>query len=170
MQRLFHAGADQARIDEAEAVLQQELREYEATLLQAVAEVENSLADIHYGRERLDRIRDAAEASGEAYRALSAAFDDGLIDVRDLIQAERAYFDQRTEVLFAENSMAKAAVALYAATAGGDVPAPPESSTPSGIQVEEYPHRSLPSQVLSRTFSLNRDDRQSAEWRVFGGE
>lgn len=151
--RLFHAGADRARVAEQKAYLQQDLRTYEAAVLTAINEVEDALSDLHYGRKRKQLLDEAARSSSSASTRIQEAYAFGLVDVGDLLRALEEDFEIQTENLFARNLLAKGSVRLYKATGGGQLPLPPEE-TPENLIATENKGLLRP---LSLLFSLGSD-------------
>ncbi|MCB1096058.1 MAG: TolC family protein [Verrucomicrobiae bacterium] len=151
--RLFHAGADRARVAEQEAYLQQDIRSYEATVLTAINEVEDALSDLHYGRLRKQLLDEAARASSSASSRIREAYSFGLVDVGSLLRALEEDFQIQTEHLFARNLLAKGSVRLYKATGGGQLPLPPDE-TPENLIATRNKGLLRPLSVL---FSLGSD-------------
>jgi outer membrane protein, multidrug efflux system len=160
--RLFHAGADRARVAEQEAFLQQDIRSYEAAVFSAINEVEDALSDLHYGRLRKQLLDEAAQASSSASSRIREAYAFGLVDVGSLLRALEEDFDIQTERLFARSLLAKGSVRLYKATGGGQLPLPPDE-TPENLVATENKGLLLPLSVL---FSLGSDRNYTLHTRA----
>jgi len=156
VKRLFHAGADRSLIAEQEAKLEMEARTYESTIYTAIMETENALAELHFERRREARLYEAIAASKGAYDSLKEGFQDGLIDVRDLLRAQDELYALRLERLFAQNALAKAATRLYKCVGGGSIPAPP-ALLKSAEEKINYKKPTINLPALSRIFSINGD-------------
>lgn len=122
--RIFQHGADQARIKEQEAGLERELAVYEETVLNAVAEVEESLAGWHFEKKALRKLGGAqsdyvktAEMMEESYRA-------GLVDLRRLLNARQDALDTGDEEAASRGRTAAHSVRLFKALGGGELATP----------------------------------------------
>lgn len=153
--RIFHAGADKARVAEQDALLQQTIRLYESAVYQAMNEVNDALADLHYGYQRRESLDDAVLSSANASRRVRDAYRSGLVDISKLLRVVEEDFEIQTEHLFARNLLAKASVRLYKATGGGQLPLPPKE-TPINLVATEVPGDYRPLSVL---FSLGADEK-----------
>jgi NodT family efflux transporter outer membrane factor (OMF) lipoprotein len=103
-----------ARRDEAEA-------SYQQTVLQALEDVENSLAG--YGRDQQERERLAAAVAAEA-RAVDLAdsrYRAGLDNFLAVLDAQRTLRDGEDRLAAAQTRVAVSAVAVYKALGGGDI-------------------------------------------------
>ncbi|MEM9413132.1 MAG: TolC family protein [Planctomycetota bacterium] len=154
LKRLVNPERERARIREQEALLQREIRTYERTLVTASAEVENAIVDVNSAYDQIAAISKAVESNQVAYEKLVSGYSKGLVDVRDVIRIRTSYFDTRTELIFAQNLLAKSTVQLFKAIGGIDVPPIPAHMVPSDYGVTESDNSSP---FLSWLLSLNRD-------------
>lgn len=124
VQRIFHGGADRARIAEQKAILRQAELSYNEAILRAVMEVENALAEMYFERKQLAKLSEAETAAKTSVNALHAAFEDGLLDLRDLLRAEQELAEIRLAQVFSKRSLARSSVELFKAVGGGKLPNP----------------------------------------------
>ena len=159
-QRLGHGGADQARLKEQEARLEIAVRDYEVQVLQALEEVESALTSIHYAKREIGKLRQAVNAQEKIANAMVKGFSEGLISNADLLRVQEERFETAEELLFAQNQLAKSAVALFEAIGGGKIPLPANQSAPMP-QVTETEGNGL----LSNIFSLGKDKDKSLHYK-----
>jgi multidrug efflux system outer membrane protein len=107
------ARADQARSLEAEARAQ-----YDQTVLQALEEVESSLVAYRTALGRVDRTREAAEASARAADLARLRFTGGVADFLQVLDAERTQLETENQLAQARTDAATAYAALYKALGG----------------------------------------------------
>lgn len=110
------ARADQARSLEAEARAQ-----YDQTVLQALEEVESSLVTYRTSLGRVDRIREAAEASARAADLARLRFTGGVADFLQVLDAERTQLETEIQLAQARTEASTAYAALYKALGGEPV-------------------------------------------------
>ena len=126
-----------ARINQAQASASASLAQWDATVLNALAEVETGLADYQAQRLQLDHLDDAlAQARLYAKRAAARV---RIGDAGFLIQydAERVQADAALQQVQSRLAMARAQVQLFRALGGGwqDAPAPQlPASTPRPVK------------------------------------
>jgi outer membrane protein, multidrug efflux system len=107
------ARADQARSLEAEARAQ-----YDQTVLQALEEVESSLVAYRAALGRVERTREAAEASARAADLARLRFTGGVADFLQVLDAERTQLETENQLAQARTDAATAYAALYKALGG----------------------------------------------------
>lgn len=122
--RIFHACADIARIKEIEAVFEVELAVYEKTVLQAVAEVEEAMAGIHFETLHLAKLNSALVDYRKTSTLMTESYHSGLVDLRRLINARESALDTETQIVAARGRIAAHAVRLFKALGGGELPSP----------------------------------------------
>lgn len=152
--RIVNPKSEIARVKEQEIGLQRELHTFQQSLITAAAEVEGAIVDVNRANEEIVAQELAVSSNQEAFQAVYDAYREGLVDVRDIIRIRNDLITSQTELIFAQNLLAKATVRLYKAVGGIDVPHVPASMTNSTYQVADSNRAST---FLSRIFSLNRD-------------
>ena len=110
------ARADRARSFEAEARAQ-----YDQTVLQALEEVESSLVAYRSALGRVDRTREAAEASARAADLARLRFTGGVADFLQVLDAERTQLETENQLAQARTDASTAYAALYKALGGEPV-------------------------------------------------
>ena len=110
------ARTDLARSFEAEARAQ-----YDQTVLQALEEVESSLVTYRTTLSRVDRVREAAEASARAADLARLRFTGGLADFLQVLDAERTQLETEIQLAQARTEASTAYAALYKALGGEPV-------------------------------------------------
>ncbi len=118
--RIFHACADRARIQEQEKMVEMAIKNYEATVLNAVLDVEDSFARITHEQEFLEALSASSEAhqmnaelSGESYQL-------GIIDLQRLLNAYRDYYFTKGETIASQGRLVAHSVKLFKALGGGE--------------------------------------------------
>jgi outer membrane protein, multidrug efflux system len=110
------ARADLARSLEAEARAQ-----YDQTVLQALEEVESSLVAYRTSLGRVERVREAAEASARAADLARLRFTGGVADFLQVLDAERTQLETENQLAQARTEASTAYAALYKALGGEPV-------------------------------------------------
>ena len=110
------ARTDLARSFEAEARAQ-----YDQTVLQALEEVESSLVTYRTTLSRVDRVREAAEASARAADLARLRFTGGVADFLQVLDAERTQLETENQLAQARTEASTAYAALYKALGGEPV-------------------------------------------------
>ena len=105
------SGVDAAEADRSEARAR-----YEGAVLQARREVETSIVDYRSARERLQHLRDAAEASRRAAQLARLRFEEGAGDFLDVLDAERRLLEAEDRLSAGRTDATDALVGVYRAT------------------------------------------------------
>jgi multidrug efflux system outer membrane protein len=122
---IFNSGRLKANARAQRAVAEQLLRNYEATVLQAFREVEDSLVAVRTLRvEHEARLR-ARQAAQSAARLSRARYDGGVVDYLEVLDSERSLFRSELEESSTRRGSLEAIVQLYKALGGGWNPDPP---------------------------------------------
>lgn len=116
---LFDGGAARAQVRVQEAALEQARIGYEAVVLGALQDVEDALVALQGDRERLARLRAAAEAAANADLLARQRFQSGLIDFPTVLDTQRTVLAAQDGVAAAQTSLATDHVRLYKALGGG---------------------------------------------------
>jgi multidrug efflux system outer membrane protein len=132
----FDLGRVLARIDASEAVARQSLAQYEQTVLLALEDVEGSLARFKGFKLRRDHLQDAVEQSGKAVAIARTQYENGLIDILPVLDAQRSALIAQLSLAESQTDLLTSLVAVFKAVGGGwdeaivEVQATPESATP----------------------------------------
>lgn len=116
---LFDGGRIRARIEVQDAVREQALVAYEKSILGALEDVENALADYAAGRARVAARRKAATAAGNAARLAQNLYAAGSIDFQKVLDSERTRLSAEDGLASAEADVLTAVIRLYKALGGG---------------------------------------------------
>lgn len=115
----FDLGRVRARIGEARAQSDASLAHYEQTVLHALEETENALAEHAASRDRLTQILDAAQASRTAAGLARTRYEHGISDFLQVLDAERTLLDVEDRYAVSRTEAATSMVAVYKALGGG---------------------------------------------------
>jgi NodT family efflux transporter outer membrane factor (OMF) lipoprotein len=118
-QTLFSGGQILGAIEAEDAVREQKLARYRATVLSALEEVENAL--VAYAQEQ-DRRQALADGAAAAERALALAQDQygsGLIDFQVVLDAQRSLYVLQDQLAESEGQVTSNLIRLYKALGGG---------------------------------------------------
>jgi NodT family efflux transporter outer membrane factor (OMF) lipoprotein len=116
---LFDGGRISARIAAQDAVEEQTLVAYEASILTALEDVENALASYAAGRERLESRRRAAESARNAALLARTLYEAGSADFQKVLDTDRTRLTAEDGLASAEGDLLAAVVKLYKALGGG---------------------------------------------------
>ena len=124
---LIDGGQRRAEVDRTGAVVRQRFNEYGETVLNALREVEDSLALERYQLERIGHLEEQTELAGLAAEVLliqysSGAFED--VSYLDVLSSKTAEQRLQRELLAARLELLLIRVGLYLALAGGFEPRP----------------------------------------------
>ncbi len=118
----LNLGRVKARVDQSRARESEAQAQYDATVLRALQDVETSLVRYRTARSRLDRLRDAADASARAAELARLRFTGGVADFLQVLDAERTQLEAQDQLAQSRTDAATAYAALYKAL-GGSWPA-----------------------------------------------
>jgi multidrug efflux system outer membrane protein len=116
---LFDGGRIRARIAVQNAVEEQALVAYEASILTALEDVENALVSYAAGRERLETRRRAAESARNAAQLARTLYEAGSADFQKVLDTERTRLTAEDGLASAEGDLLVAVIKLYKALGGG---------------------------------------------------
>jgi len=111
--------AVRARIESARGTAGAALATWDGTLLRALAEVETALADLEAEQGRLEALRAAVGAAGDAARRAEARFRIGVDDYLPVVDAQRTLLDAELQQLLTAQRLAQVRVGLFRALGGG---------------------------------------------------
>lgn len=112
-------GAARAQVRAQEAALEQARAGYESVVLAALQEVEDALVALGKDRERLARLREAAEAAANAALLAQQRYASGLIDFQVVLDTQRTLLATQESVAITGANVGADHVRLYKALGGG---------------------------------------------------
>ncbi len=136
---LLDGGAASARLRVQQAALDQARINHQAAVLSALKDVEDALVALRGDRERLARLRQAADAAGNAALLARQRFTSGLVDFQTVLETQRTQLGTQDSVASAFADVSADHVRLYKALGGGWqpdsveaalAPTPTQSSSP----------------------------------------
>ncbi len=116
---LFDGGAAKAQVRSQQAALEQVRVGYEAAVLTALKDVEDSLVALQGDNERLARLQAAADAAANAALMAQQRYSSGLIDFATVLETQRTQLSAQDSVATTVASVAADHVRLYKALGGG---------------------------------------------------
>lgn len=116
---LFDGGARRAQVRTQQAALEQAQQSYRAAVLAALQQVEDALAAISGGRQRLLGLRVAADAAARAATLARQRFSGGLVDFQTVLDTQRTQLGAQDAVVTANAELGAAHVKLFTALGGG---------------------------------------------------
>ncbi len=116
---LLDGGAALAQVRAQEAALEQTRVGYEAAVLAALKDVEDTLVSLQNNQERLLRLQTAATAAANADLLASQRYSSGLIDFRVVLDTQRTLLSTQDSVQASRASISADYVRLYKALGGG---------------------------------------------------
>jgi multidrug efflux system outer membrane protein len=114
----FDLGRARARVRGSNAVTEESLAFYEETVLRALEETENALANYHAQQARLIKLNDQARESKRAADIARLRYREGVVDFLSLLDAERTQLQAEDAVAESEKDVYVAVIALYKALGG----------------------------------------------------
>lgn len=103
-----------ARYKEKQALLA-----YEQSVLKAFEDVENALVRYSNERRRALRLRAAVESSQKAYSIAHLQYEEGMLDLLDLIITQQSMLKSETDAVEAQQNVMLALISVYKAFGGG---------------------------------------------------
>jgi NodT family efflux transporter outer membrane factor (OMF) lipoprotein len=116
---LLDFGALDAAIEAQDFHTRGLLVNYKKTILEAVEEVDNALANYAAGQDRLGHLNLALTASQQAVSISSQRYDRGLTDFLNVLDAQRQAYELQDQYAAAQESVILQFVALYKGLGGG---------------------------------------------------
>ncbi len=140
---LFRSGQIKNEIRVEEARSMQAYAAYEKSVLNAVEEVETSMAGVVTEKVRLSALRRAVSASEDSVELVKQNYTEGLVDFQRVIDSERVLFQNQDVSVTSKGQIARNYVGLYRALGGGaaveEVPLPEPTKKPGGGWVRKRP-------------------------------
>ncbi len=128
---IFDGGAARAQVSAQQAALDQARAAHRASVLTALKDVEDALVALQGDREKLARLRDAAEAADNAALLARQRYASGLVDFQTVLTTQRTQLSAQDSVAAGDADVASDHVRLFKALGGGWTPLPPASSAAS---------------------------------------
>jgi NodT family efflux transporter outer membrane factor (OMF) lipoprotein len=116
---LFDAGRIRQNIAVQTALQEQALGRYEATVLTALREVEDTLVAYVAEQARRDALTQAAAAARNASQLARAQYEAGLVDFQVVLDTQRSVLTLQDQVAVSEGQVVQNFVRLYKALGGG---------------------------------------------------
>jgi NodT family efflux transporter outer membrane factor (OMF) lipoprotein len=116
---LLDFGALDAQIDIADLAAHASLMNYRKTILNAVQQVDTSVAAYGAERARLEKLDTAMEAGQRAVDLATARYNRGLTDFLNVVDAEREFYDLQEQYASAQVAQGEQFVRLYRSLGGG---------------------------------------------------
>lgn len=120
--RIFSAGEIRNNIRVESEKTDQALKSWEATVLGAVEEVEDSYVAIVKEKQRSVKLDQAVAATEKTVSKISDLYVEGLVDFQNVLDAERTLFVAQDDAAVSEGQIAGNYVRLYKALGGGARP------------------------------------------------
>jgi multidrug efflux system outer membrane protein len=114
----FDLGRARAHVRGSNAATEETLAFYEETVLRALEETENALANYHAQQARLIKLNDQARESKRAADIARLRYREGVVDFLSLLDAERTQLQAEDAVAESEKDVYVAVIALYKALGG----------------------------------------------------
>ena len=115
----FNLGRVLARVNQAEALSQEALARYEQSILLALEETESSLARFGASKQRRDLLQVSVEQSGKAVSIARTQYENGLVDLLPVLDAQRTALLAQLELVGSETNLLTSLVQLFKALGGG---------------------------------------------------
>ena len=128
--------ANRARVNQARALEQVEVAQFEASVLKALKAVRQALALYDGERQRHAALSQALDSSRHAYRLAQFNYDAGSIDFLDVLDSERELIRVQATRADADGQLLQRQISLFQALGGGWQPSAPTHAhtTFSGTQ------------------------------------
>jgi len=119
---IFKGGAIRQNIEVQNALQEQALNQYEATILSALEEVENALVAFAEEQERRDALLEATQAAQRAAEIARDQYTSGLIDFQTVLDAERSVLTAQDQLAQSKGQVTANLISVYKALGGGWTP------------------------------------------------
>ncbi|MGZ8159969.1 MAG: efflux transporter outer membrane subunit, partial [Methylobacter sp.] len=116
---LFDAGRLRRNIDIQTALQEQALALYEATILQALSDVENALVAFAQEQTRRDTLQAAVKAGQSALELAQSEYNSGTVDFLRVLVAQRSLLTAQNQLALSDAEVASNMIRLYKALGGG---------------------------------------------------
>jgi len=116
---IFDAGSIRKNIEVQNALQEQALIQYEAAILSALEEVNNTLAAYAREQSRRQILFEAVQAATRAVELANGRYESGLIDFSVVLDAQRSLLTFQDTLASSEASVLTDLISLYKALGGG---------------------------------------------------
>jgi NodT family efflux transporter outer membrane factor (OMF) lipoprotein len=116
---IFDAGRIRSNIAAQKEVAVQAALNYQQTVLQALGEVEDSLASYRDEQLRYKALQDSVDASQQAFDLARQQYQRGVIDFLTVLDAQRTLFEAQTVAVESQGAISTDLVSLYKSLGGG---------------------------------------------------
>lgn len=128
---IFDAGKSSAQVEQNKARYEEMVATYRQTILQAVRDVEDSLAALRSMGDQQQTLARAVDKAKAAHDISARSYDLGAVDYLTLLETERTLFTNEDNETNIRAERLKALVDLYKALGGGtEAPACPQAKAP----------------------------------------
>lgn len=119
---VFDGGALRVQGEAQRAAFDQAREAHRSTVLVALKDVEDALVTLQGDRERLARLREAADAANNAALLARQRYASGLVDFQTVLETQRTQLSAQDNVAASQADVASDHVRLYKALGGGWTP------------------------------------------------
>ena len=116
---IFNAGQIQSNIDVQNAKQQQALANYQATVLNALKDVENALVGIAQEQQRLQELEQASKTAERAMNLAKTQYQSGLTEFLNVQQTQRTLLSLQEQYAGSQGQLSLYIISLYKALGGG---------------------------------------------------
>jgi len=116
---IFNYGRLRSNVRLQDAFFQQLLEDYRQTVLQAQADVENSIVAYLNSHDQLEALQSAADAAQRAADISTLQYEDGLVTYNTVITTLNALATQQDQLAVSQGAVATNLVGVYRALGGG---------------------------------------------------
>jgi outer membrane protein, multidrug efflux system len=116
---IFDGGRRRANVDRAKAQVLAAINAYEATILQALQDVDSALVAYSQDQARRDSLSTLVAENQRALRIAQAEYSNGIIDLLDVLEVQRNLYASQDALAQATQTVSTDLVALYKALGGG---------------------------------------------------
>jgi outer membrane protein, multidrug efflux system len=116
---IFDGGELKAQVRVQEAALERARVGYQATVLTALKDVEDALVAMRGDRERLERLRNAAQAADNAALLARQRYQSGIVDFQTVLDTQRTLLSTQDALASTQAELSADHVRLYKALGGG---------------------------------------------------
>lgn len=116
---LFHWGQNKRRVDVERAKTEQAIKNYKATVLKALREVEDLLVEIQTLKVELEARANHVEAAVNAQNLSEQRYDKGVTSYLEYLESQRQAFDAEQNFVGTKQQLLSAYANLYKALGGG---------------------------------------------------
>lgn len=115
----FNLGRVFANIDQAKAIRDGALAQYEQSVLTALEDTEAALAQFSASRQRRDLLSDSVTNSTRAVQIARTQYENGLVDLLPVLDAQRVALTTQLELAQSQTELLTSLVSLFKALGGG---------------------------------------------------